>query len=55
MSIKSMSEGIYKFVRNSMDDVHDYTEKNAPKIYNKVVKPIGKAGFEIGMKGTAKT
>ena len=55
MSIKSMSEGMYKFVRNSMDDIHDYAVKNAPKVYNKVVKPIGKAGFDIGMKGTAKT
>ena len=55
MSIKSMSEGIYKFVRNSMDDIHDYTVKMAPKAYNKVVRPIGKAAFDTTLKVGANT
>ena len=55
MSIKSMSEGIYKFVRNSMDDIHDYAVKMAPKAYNKVVKPVGKAAFDTSLKVGANT
>ena len=53
MSVKSFAEGAYKFVRNSMDDIHDAVVKGAPKLYNKILKPIGKAGFETTMKGTA--
>ena len=55
MSIKSMSEGIYKFVRNSMDDIHDYATKMAPKAYNKVIKPVGKAAFDTTLKVGANT
>lgn len=55
MSVKSMSEGIYKFVRNSMDDIHDYAAKMAPKAYNKVVKPVGKAAFDTSLKVGANT
>ena len=55
MSVKSMSEGIYKFVRNSMDDIHDYAAKMVPKAYNKVVKPIGKAAFDTSLKVGANT
>lgn len=55
MSVKSMSEGIYKFVRNSMDDIHDYAVKMAPKAYNKVVKPVGKAAFDTSLKVGANT
>ncbi len=55
MSIKSLSEGVYKFVRNSMDDIHDYAAKMAPKAYNKVVKPVGKAAFDTSLKVGANT
>ena len=55
MSVKSFAEGAYKFVRNSMDDLHDYAVKMAPKAYSKVVKPVGKAAFDTTLKAGANT
>ena len=55
MSVKSFAERAYKFVRNSMDDIHDYAVKMAPKAYNKVVKPVGKAAFDTTLKVGAGT
>ena len=43
MSVKSFAEGIYKFVRNSVDDFHKrgIAGKASRGLYNKIIKPFG--------------
>ena len=56
MSIRSWADDAYKFIRQGVDDV--VSSRTIPeainKGYDKIVRPIGKAGFNIGLKGTAK-
>ena len=57
MSVKSFSEGIYKFVRNSFDDIHksNIIGKTTSKIYDKVVRPTGRAIGNTSLKVGANT
>ena len=64
MSVKSFAEGIYKFVRNSIDDFQKsgIAGKTGSGLYNKIIKPVGHMAEDTVLKvgantleGTAKT